>query len=123
MSEDAVPYVPDADTIDGATVGLLRTPGGAVHLGLRLTGELLPWIVRSFEDCERLPGGESVRVGGTVTARLDGSQWVIVRSGQACLFNHNLAQGYYTLQAVPAPEDVIPALGGTLPEDALPENS
>ena len=118
MSEDAVPYVPDPDTIGGATLALLREPGGAVHLGLRLTEELVPWIVRSFEDCERSFGGESVRVGEQIAAPLDGSQWVIVRSGQAHLLGHDEARGYYTLQAVPAPEAVIPALGGTLPEDS-----
>jgi len=118
MSEDAVPYVPDADTIDGATVALLRTPGGAVHLGLRLTEELVPWIVRSFEDYERSLGGGSVRVGDAVTVQVDGSKWVIVHSGQADLFDHDGARGYYTLAAVPAPEAVIPALGGTLPEEA-----
>jgi hypothetical protein len=118
MNEDAVPYVPDADTIDGATVALLRTPGGAVHLGLRLTEKLLPWIVRSFEDCERSLGGGSVRVGRVVAVQLDGSQWVIVRSGQVQLLHHDLVRGYYALKAVPAPEAVIPALGGTLPEDA-----
>ena len=118
MSEDAVPYVPDADTVDGATVALLRAPGGAVHLGLRLTEELVPWIVRSFEECERSFGGGSVRVGGAVTALLEGSQWVIVRSGQVQLFDHDLVQRYYMLKAVPAPEDVIPVLGGTLPEEA-----
>lgn len=118
MSEDAVPYLPDATSVAGATVGLLRTPGGAVHLGLRLTEELVPWIVRSFEDCERSIEGGLVRVGGAVVAQLDGSKWVIVRSGQAHLLDHDRAQSYYTLAAVPAPEAVIPALGGTLPEDA-----
>ena len=118
MSEVAVPYVPDATSVAGATVALLRTPGGAVHLGLRLTEDLVPWIVRSFEDCERSIEGGPMRVSGAVAAQLDGSQWVVVRSGQVHLLDHDRARSYYTLAAVPAPEDVIPALGGTLPEDA-----